>query len=64
MEAAEWTRFGLIPRALLCFHLEAELQPDSLPLSHWGSLWVILVKNLRVMGNPKFEANWSEVWLI
>ena len=23
MEAAEWTRFGLIPRALLCFHLEA-----------------------------------------
>ena len=29
------------------FPAAPELQPDSLPLSHWGSLWVILVKNLR-----------------
>ena len=52
------------PRIEPMFPAAPELQPDSLPLSHWGSLWVILVKNLRLMGHPKFEANWSEVWLI
>ena len=35
------------PRIEPMFPAAPELQPDSLPLSHWGSLWVILVKNLR-----------------